>query len=135
MTEPNTDPDFHADPMKERMVAAPWHTAMHFSGDDVATEMMTVYPDYDALDADEDSFFVRVDTLMVSPEGEAAATSILWECRALVQFCRQTLALLHADNVVERADEADELEDEDPDEDVVGDAAADVPDEAGGDED
>jgi hypothetical protein len=115
------DAEYHAEPMRERMVAAPWHTALHFnSADDAdaAQEMMAAYPDYDALDPnDEDGFYVRVDTLQVDARGRASATSVLWDVRELSRWCHQTLALLQADRVVERAVMADAgHEDEDEDE-------------------
>ena len=117
MSTDEQDADFYADPIKERMVEAPWHTALHYNAvgdEDEAQEMMVAVPDYDPIDPnDEDGFFVRVDTLQVDSEGETTATSILWDVRELSRFCHQTLALLQADRIVERAVLADAGDDDD----------------------
>jgi hypothetical protein len=123
------DADFHAGPMNARIIAAPWHTSIQYNGIiDDAHERMVAIPDYDTMNPDQDGYYVRVDTLQVTDDGEASATSILWDVRELARFCSQTLALLGADHAVERAvmgeasgdedeDELDEGDEEEPEED------------------
>lgn len=118
MSDKNNDADFHAGPLNERIVRAPWHTALHFDGartGSIAREMMVVIPDYDTMDTEQDGYFVRVDTLQVDENGEASATSILWDVREMARFCNETMALLAADRATELAYRAEQAEAEDED--------------------